>query len=57
MYNKLAVFKKELAKVENLTIRKFAEKVISNIPDYFLKLLQARQESIIRHTHWVMVGL
>lgn len=38
MYNKLAVFKKELAKVENLTIRKFAEKVISNIPDYFFEI-------------------
>jgi hypothetical protein len=37
MYNKLSVFKLELEEVKNPAIRKFAEKVISNIPDYFFE--------------------
>jgi hypothetical protein len=37
MYNKLKVFKTELEAVQNPTIRKFAEKIVSNLPDYFIE--------------------
>lgn len=37
MYDKLKVFKTELEAVQNPIIRKFAEKIISNLPDYFFE--------------------
>lgn len=38
MYNKIEVFKTELEQIKNPAIRKFAEKVISIIPDYFFEV-------------------
>lgn len=38
MNSKVEVFEKELSAISNLSIRKFAEKIISNIPEYFFEV-------------------
>lgn len=38
MDSKVEVFEKELSAISNLSIRKFAEKIISNIPEYFFEV-------------------
>lgn len=37
MYDKLKVFESELAHIENPVVKKFTEKIISNMPDYFFE--------------------